>query len=429
MKNRMATMTGPSFGLSFETEGGAGASGGGGTAVATPPAGAGAGGAGAGAGAGAGGGDGGSRFFRNIPERDLTQKGAPAAKTEAAAGEGQATGGEAPKRYVVKDDAGQPIAGADFATQAEAEAYIAANTKTADGEGAAAGGEKTAAELAAEALAEVTGAAKAAPGEAGAVDVAPDAVLKTPILGRFKTIKEAEDYFRQSGAHTQKVDADLKKERADNAKALATRDAELAAARAELETVRKTPHFNELTKEQFEKLAKEDPAAAIDYRIAERDHKQGIQNAKDEAAHTAAQKKQKAEAVNAEIERSVVEMSADPKTYPMFKEVQPLMDRVHGLLGGDNSPLRGNPQAVNILYRLALGELQLQILKKGKVAAATATEEAKKTAAAAAAATGGTGAGAGAPPRAKTAQQLKDEAWKNAIDAAAPKRVLSFVQE
>lgn len=419
MRNFLGRMVGQSFGISLED---AGASGGGAAVAAPAPAPA------AAAPAAPSGDGGGFSFFRNLPQRDLTPKPAESSTESAAPAKPvePAAAAAVEKPFVVNDDSGKPIEGAAFATKEEAEKYIAEHSGTAAA--AAPAKEKTLEELAAEELAKLTGAQTETPAAAGAAKVAPDAVLEKPIYGRFKTIKETEEGIQRMEREGVRLSTENKKILADHSAALATRDAELAAARAELKIARETPAFKELTQDEYNELAKENPGAAVDYRLAKRDHDEAIQKAKNEAEQRVIDRQNHAKAVHAEITRVVDEMDKDPKAYPMFRAVDPLMGKIHESLGGDeSSPLRGDPRAVNLYYRAAMGTLYISLLAKGKETKEDAVDATKKAAEAAAAASAAAGAGAGAgAPKPKTAEQISKEKFSESIRNAAPKKVLSF---
>ena len=405
MKKNFTAINGPAFGLSFEV------------AAAPAPVAAPAPAAAAPAAAP-------FSFFSNIPGRDEPAAAAPAAAAaapapEAAAAESFAATAEKP--YAVTDDAGKPIA--NFATEAEAQAHIEAGKP-------AAGGVKTAEELAAEQLAIETGEPDAAAAPAGSIAVAPDAILATPIYGRFKTVKEAEAGFQRSEQEGVRLANENKTLKAEAVAALATRESDLAVAKAELETARKTPPFKELTKEEYSALAKDSPEEAIEYRFAKEKHDKEVQDSKDYAVHQVRERAETLKATRAEINRVVGEMDADKNEYPMFRQMDPLMGKIHEILGGDaDSPLSGDPRAVNLLYLASLGTLYKGLLKKGKIAKADATEEAKKAAAAAAtsaaAPAGGSGAG-GVPPKVKTARETADDQWRENIRNAGQPTILKF---
>ena len=402
MRNNYGRMIGLSIGFDASGAGGGGA--GAGAAVAEPPAGgAGAGGSsGSGAGStgasapGAGSGGGAAQehsgFFTNLTKRELPKPAAEGAEGAAGAGEGGAA-------------------------KTPEELAEAAALELAKGEG------KTAEELAAE-LANSAGGAGG--GEGAPTEITEDTVLKTPIYGRFKTIKEANSGFQRSERHGIELAAKAKSLQTQIEQISARHESEMAATRAELELARKTPPFAELTEEQENSLAKDNPSAAIKYQLAKRDHADATRRAKEDAARFVEDRRKRHEAVANEIERDYMEMSADPDKYPLFKQVQPLMDAIHATLGGDKSPLRGDPRAVRLYHRLALGDMYLALLRKGGAARAKALQETKDKAGAGAAATGGVGAGAGAGGGKKPTPAEEDaKKWADGVRQAGPKSFLS----
>lgn len=405
MKKNMSQMTGPSFGVSFEDT----ASGGGGTATAVPPAPAPAApapsapastGAAPAAPAPRKGGifdhvippslkrlPGGSEdASRRHPDPKGAQTPAPAAKTEAPNSESPAAGEQI--FNVMSDDGSQVLA--TFKSQAEAEEYISKET-----------------------------AAK--PAATAASTQIPDA-LPRPFMGRdnIKTLKEAEDAYRRTEIEAQRLFSENRAIREANAKAIADREAEVAALKAELETARATPAFRELSKEELAQLAKEDPVAAAEYvadrKLRERDSK----TAKEAAVRRQQEQKQKLDDFNRYVERHDQEMVADPVNYPQYSEMKPAISELLNATkeNGQPSPLRGHKWAQDLLYYAAIGRSTVHSMTIGK----SVVEDAKN----AALVTGASGAATTTAPRGGsstsiTAKPSQKQTKSQRIVAAAPK--------
>lgn len=434
MKNRMAQMIGASLGLSFDTAG----AGGGGAAVADAPGGAGGasggdGGAGGGAGAGGdGGGSGGGAgggsstpaptstgFFKGLPRAavktpdakppvvDPAKAAADKAAADLAAKNGgvKTPSGDATKPVKVLADDGKTILG-EFATKPEAEAFLKTLT--------AAGGAKTPEQIAADKLtAEKAAGALANP-------------LPRPIMGRFKTDLEVEEYIRQSGQEASRLAAENKTLKESTAKALADREAELVALKAEFEAHKATPPVPELSKEDLAKLWKEDPAQAAEYVQQKYDRDRSVQAAKERATREATERRDQAIKTNEAITRNIDEMAKDPKTYPKFQEMMPRMNDILKRTGAEKSPLRGQVWANELAYLASLGSIYQELLVAGTEVKADAAETARLKSEADAAAlklNGGDGGGSGAAKVLDPVAQ-EDKSWRDAVRASAPKPFL-----
>lgn len=428
MKNRMAQMLG-AIGLSFDTAG----AGGGGAAVADAPGG-GSGGAsggdgGAGGGAGAGGDGGGSSggagggsstpaptstgFFKGLPRAavktpdvkpTVVDPAKAAADLAAKGGAAKTPAGDAKKPFKVMADDKTTMLG-EFSTQAEAEAFLKTQT--------AAGGAKTPEQVATE---------KAASEKAGTLGNP----LPRPIMGRFKTDLEVEEYIRQSGQEASRLSAENKTLKETTTKALADREAELVALKAEFEAHKATPPVPELSKEDLAKLWKEDPAQAAEYVQQKYDRDRNVQAAKERAAREASDRREQSIKTNEAITRNIDEMAKDPKTYPKFQEMMPRMNDILKRTGADKSPLRGQVWANELAYLASLGSIYQELLVAGTEVKADAAETARlkaETDAAALKLGGGDGGGSGAAKVLDPVAQ-EDKSWREAVRASAPKPFL-----
>ena len=235
------------------------------------------------------------------------------------------------------------------------------------------------------------------PTPAAATTFTPDTPLPTPIYGRFKTIRETEDGFRRSEQEGIRLFQENKALKEQSQKALADREAQLAALRAELETARTTPAFKELTKEELEALSKDNPLAAQDYLVEKKFRDRDAQARKEAAARDAQDREFRQAKMLKAIEAEDIEMRAKKDEYPQYEEMIPVMDAIidktrQETPRGKLSPLTGHAWSTKVLYRIALGEAYLQALKTAKGMQTDAKDVAQRTAEAGAVSTA---AGAG----------------------------------
>lgn len=411
MKNRMAHLIGSSFGLSLET---AVAEGGGGTSVATTTT---AGGAGESGGrstgsAGSGGSSGSNAapaptktgFFKDLP-RAAPQTTEKKTQTEDKTGQTKTDSGSATKPFQVLADDKKSVLG-EFATQSEAEAFLKTYvdpTKTGETK---------------------TDASKTG-GETKEGSASSD-LLPRPLMGRFATLTEAEVAMRRSQDEGVRLSAELKALKEANTKALADREAEVAALKEEIETVRATPAVKELSKEELAALWKENPAEAAEYVQQKYDRDRNVKAAKERAERAALERRENLVKTNEAIERNVDEMKSDPKSFPKFDEMLPRMSEILRRTGGEKSPLRGQVWANELFYKAALGDIYQELLLKGTETQADAAETARKKAesdAAALRAGKGDGGGSGSTTVVDPVKS-EDKKWRDAVRASAPKPFL-----
>ncbi len=389
MKNRMSAMTGASLGLSYDpADAGAG---GGGTATATPAA---------GGGAGAGGGgesttgkfNPGSLFAgvrHAVAEPKKTETPAAATETKPEPKTPAAGGAADGSKFQVLDDDGKTVLG-EFGSQAEAEAFV--QTRTED-------------------------AAKTDP--AGAVSTATDK-LPRKVMGRYETLDQVEEAMRRSQDEGLRL-ADLnKKILTDHQKALETREAELAALKAEIEEVRTKGIFKELSADELATLRKENPAGYADYLIEKRDRERAAVERKQAAERDVQQRKEHQEEIRRFVETRDNAMRADRVNYPNYEERQKMVEALVDMTReGGYSPFTGHRHSAEILYWAAEGIASHQARQGGAdaqaVAAKAAAEKAKADASAAAAGSKG-GGGSGGKATATT-REAQEKSYKDALRA------------
>lgn len=364
MKNIMASLIGPAFGLSLD----AAAGGGGASAVATPPAAA--------------------------PASSPAAAAPAAATTPAAAPAKSGFFGGLPKSTVQTKDP------ADTAKTVAA-AEPAAETTT-------------------------PAAKPSEPAAATTAAVEPDLVaLHRPIMGRYKNVKEAEEAMRRSQDEGLRLHGEVKTLRDAHTKEVAANEATITALKQELETARTTPAFKELSKEELETMRKENPSDYADYLVEKNFRDRDAKAAKAEQERVVKERQTRQEQRSREIEQRDIEMRANPEEFPHYAEMTPVMDGIIDKTGGDQSPLTGHPWTAELLYLMALGVSHKQSVKAGKKAQETAAEAAARKAASdaatSAAGNGGDGGGSGSALPAASDAQKEDAAHKAAILASAPR--------
>jgi hypothetical protein len=396
MKNRMAQMIGASFGLSFDT---AAPAAGGGTAVAAPPAAAAPAPAVAApvsapaAAAPSAPPPTKTGFFKDLPRAvSAPDKSAPIATKPVADG--------ASKPFKVMSDDGKTVLG-EFSSQTEAEAHL--KTLTAE--------HSSKPTVAAVPPAAVDGVANPLP---------------RPIMGRFKTDLEVEEYIRQSGQEASRLASENKTLKESTAKALADREAELTVLKSEFEAHKATPAVPDLSKEDLAKLWKEDPAQAAEYVQQKYDRDRNAQAVKERAVREASDRRENLIKTNEAITRNIEEMSANPKVFPKFQEMLPRMSEILNRTGGDKSPLRGQVWANELAYKAALGDIYQELLLAGTEVKADAAQAARLKAdsdAAALNAGKGDGGGSGSVTVVDSAK-AEEKSWRAAVRASSPKPFL-----
>jgi hypothetical protein len=248
-----------------------------------------------------------------------------------------------------------------------------------------------------------------------------------PLYGRFKTRDEAEDGFRRSEAEGVRLSSELKTIKSATEKAKAEYEAKVKQLAAELEVARTTTPFKELSVEALTELRKNDPAAYADYKFAKDAHDREVAARKASVEQQERDRASHAEATLRTIRERDEAMRADPKTYPRYVEMLPVMDQFVELTKvNGHSPLTGHPWSGETLYYMALGLATARAGAAGvseqDKAAAAAKAAAGGAAAAAASPAGGGGAGAAAQ---KTDAQKEQEDWEKRTIAAAPKPFFS----
>lgn len=382
MKNNWMTK----MAMSFEAPADAG----GGTAVATPPAAAAPAPAPAAASPSSTPAPTKSGFFKDLPR--AAAKPDPAAPPAAA----KPAAPDASKPFKVMSDDGKTTLG-EFASQPEAEAFLKAIPAPA-----------------------------AKPADATpAASAVPDA-LPRPIMGRFKTGTEVEEYIRQSGQEASRLASEVKTLKEAHQKALADREAEVVALKTEFETYKATPAVKELTKEELVELNKSDPLAATEYIAGKMLRDRDAKAAKEQTERQVIERRQNLVKTNEAITRNIEEMRSNPKTFPKFDEMLPRMSEILARTGGEKSPLRGQVWANELAYKAALGDIYQELLLKGTETQADAAETARlKSVADAAALNSGKGDGGGSgSSAAKNPAEQEDQKWREAVRASAPKPFL-----
>ncbi len=323
-----------------------------------------------------------SGFFQGLKKASIAPAEPAAAAAPPAAGDPPA------KIQVMADDKTTVLA--EFGTQAEADAYVKANTK--------------------------------APPPAATITPAAGALDK-PFLGRadITTREAAEDLYRKSQTEAIRLHDKTKALEAAVAQSKVDSEAKLAALTEELKIARQTPAFVEKTEAELEALFKENPYQANKYVEAQKAREQTVRSAKEQAERAV---REKHEAVSKGAKQAMANwdaMSKDPKSYPKFTELTGSIDAIYESLDANlKSHLDSNPEGPKILYEMALGRIYRELQAKGVEVKADAAEQARLKAesdAAAVRAAGGAGSDP-AKPDTRTQKQKDDDAWRANRQAA-----------
>ena len=259
----------------------------------------------------------------------------------------------------------------------------------------------------------------------GAINM--DAVFTQPLMGRFKTPKEAEEGLRRSQDEGLRLYNELRTAKESAQKEIESRDQKLQAMQAELEVMRTSTPFRELSKEELEALAKDNPVAAADYIAEKKFRDRDAKNEKARVEQELRDHQTRQRETLAAIEDKDAEMRGNPEAYPKYEEMQPVMNQIADMTKvGKYSPLTGHTWSGEILYLTAMGIASVQAMKAGngaKTDAAVAAQR-KSEADAAASAAGSRGGGSGGSSAANIDPAKKEhEDWKQNVLAHAPKRV------
>lgn len=203
----------------------------------------------------------------------------------------------------------------------------------------------------------------------GAVPAEPKKLL----AGRYEKVEDLEKGYEESskeGLRLSKVAKTLKVQ-------LAEREAELEAAKADLEAARTAPAFVDLTDEQLAELSAKDPAKALRY--VQEKAKRDIEAKQAKKEQEAKRKEQEAERrkVAEYVERRYDELASDSKKYPDFDALKPVMGEI---MDKTEDAFAGQPWAPDITYLAALGLRSLRAHQKGLTDKAKSEEAARKKA-------------------------------------------------
>lgn len=197
---------------------------------------------------------------------------------------------------------------------------------------------------------------------------------------------------------------------------MSKRDKAIEALKSELEVAKKTPPFKELNDEELRGLWSEDPVKASKYLESLRDYKNGQERIKSEQeaakVRSESEKKEVYEYVNARIDA----MTKDPKTYPDYQALRPVMDEILEITNGS---VGGRKWSADLVYIAALGLKALRSHQAGLSKTQEAEDKAKADATALAAASGGTPAGGSAP----NLDDDSDDAFQERLVKSAPKKL------
>jgi hypothetical protein len=228
------------------------------------------------------------------------------------------------------------------------------------------------------------------------------------------TFEAAEDLYRKSQTEALRLNDRAKALETNLQKATVDSEARVAALTAELELARKTPAVVEKTEAELEALAKENPFQFHKYMEAKQARTQAIQAAKERADKGVRERAERIQNGAKQAMATFDAMKKDAKAYPKFNELIPRIDAIYdGLPADRKSQLDSDPEGPKTLYKMAMGEIYIELQGKGIDAQADAAEQARRKAASDAAAAGAGGApGTSKGPDTRTAQQKKDDEWR-----------------
>ena len=325
------------------------------------------------------------------------------AKTPPVAAKPDATkSGDPAQTFNVLDDDGKTVLG-NFKTQKEAEDFMAARAADPNAQPPAAAvdgqtfnvladdGKTVLGNFKTEAEAQAFMDAQAG----GAPAITNETKLPVKIFGRFETIKAVEEYMAQSGQHAKALDAEVKTLKDANAKILADREAEVAALKAEMELIRKTPAIKDLSKEELTALAKEDPAAAAEYIADKKFRERDAAEAKKQAEAKVRGRQEYLKKVNQAIEDHRAVMQKDAENFPQFEDFASNIGEIIKMTEDSRgaTPLRGHVWAEELAYLAAYGKAAILAARNGKTVLAEAKKTNLRIAAAGAASTAGPSGG------------------------------------
>ena len=204
------------------------------------------------------------------------------------------------------------------------------------------------------------------------------------LAGKFKTAKDLEIAYDNSSKEGLRLHKELQKA------VQAREQIETELNRIKLEN--EIGSFVELTDEDLEALsASEDPKDRLRlqrYLVDEKFYKEKKARLESERGKSAKEEVRNQAESKAAIQRSFDNMKNDPKAYPEYANLLPLMDELFDKTGG---VFEGSEQGPEALYLMALGIVHLESLKKSSSETAKATEKAKLEASAKAKAAGSSG--------------------------------------
>ena len=247
--------------------------------------------------------------------------------------------------------------------------------------------------------------------------------LPRPFVGRadITTIEAAEDLYRKSGAEAIRLNERSKALEASLQSAKVDADAKMAALTKELEIARQTPAFVELDEKSLNELWKENPAKAAQYMEQRKERAEGLRSAKERAEREVRERAEKVRAGARQAATNYEAMKKDPKTYPMFSELTDRIDAIYDKMPADRkSQYDSDPEGPRSLYTLAMGEMFIELKSKGLEVKEDAAAAARAKAASDAAALQPAGGGAATRPAPdnRTANQKSDDEWRAARAAA-----------
>lgn len=265
-----------------------------------------------------------------------------------------------------------------------------------------------------------TPAAGAAPGAEGQPAASqgeqpPAAAAQPPKMfaGRFPTPEALETAYNESSKEGRRLYALLKE-------ADAFRET-LETQLSDLKTQSELGSFKELTKEELQKLAEENPLAAQEYIADKKLRERELVRFKTEKEKAGKEQALSRKGMEDHIMMRSQQMESDAQNFPDYSNLMPLMEEIM-----DRAPeLTGHRWTPELLYFASYGYRALQAGLKARQASAQDTEEARKKAEADALRAGSSGPTAtGSAPAGGGGDT--DEAFNARLVSKAPKPVFQL---
>lgn len=224
---------------------------------------------------------------------------------------------------------------------------------------------------------------------------------------RFKTPEELETAYFASSKEGRRLNSVLREVMAERNQL----KADLEAAKLQASA----PAFKELSKEELQEMARDNPLAAQEYLIEKRMREYKLENQKTEQAKLSQEREREKANLESHIIRRSDQMSADSDNFPEYIALIPVMDEIM-----DKVPdVVGHSWTPEVLYFMAYGIKSLQALKQSKKLSDAERQRAARIASASSQAIGGSGTGSTGNDH--LPNDDSDESFNKRLLAKAPK--------